>query len=98
MQALSAEGVQLERAAAVGPQITGFDETADPLAAQRAEIERRFTERSLTSLRGELPDDPALLRDIETQRQTLDEVFAKRLGPGAGVRSGPPRRAATNRL
>ncbi len=49
---------------------------------RQREIERGMNERTLAALRGELPVDPALLRDLEREEGTLRESLLKQLGTG----------------
>src|SRR5262245_14329 len=50
--------------------------------AQSAEIERLLGERSLQALRGELPVDPALEKDLEVQETELRNQLLSQFGPG----------------
>lgn len=56
--------------------------TEDPLADRRQEIEELLLERSEKALKGELPVDPALERNIEEQREVLRARLQEQLGPG----------------
>lgn len=62
------------------------DITEDPataaLNAQDQEIKRLFNERSLAALRGELPVDPVLERELESQEETLRQRLSSQFGPG----------------
>jgi hypothetical protein len=60
----------------------GFEEVADPLKQRQEEVASRLLDRQLAALKGELPDNPALLRDLATQEATLRETLRKELGPG----------------
>lgn len=64
--------------------ITGITQRAEETAkrAQSAEIERLLGERSLAALRGELPVDPALEKDLEVQEQELRNQLTAQFGPG----------------
>lgn len=64
--------------------ITGITQRAEETAkrAQTAEIERLLGERSLAALRGELPVDPALEKDLEVQEEELRNQLAQQFGPG----------------
>lgn len=53
-----------------------------PQAKQDAEIKRLLGERSLAALKGELPVDPALERDLKTQGETLRDRLQSQLGSG----------------
>lgn len=78
----------LYEAAGLTPQIdssgkiTGFTRTPDPNAEQRQELETAFLERSLAAVKGELPVNPALIRDLDDQEKLLRERLRKQLGPG----------------
>jgi hypothetical protein len=64
--------------------ITGITQRAEETAkrAQEAEITRLLGERSLAALRGELPVDPALEKDLQTQEQELKNQLTTQFGPG----------------
>lgn len=63
-------------------KIIGFDKIVDPGQARRDEIQKLQEERSLAALKGELPVDPALLRNLENEEMTLRETLRKQLGTG----------------
>ena len=63
-------------------QVTGFEEVQDPLKGRQDEVASRLLDRQLAALKGELPDNPALLKDLATQESTLKETMRKNLGPG----------------
>jgi hypothetical protein len=63
-------------------EITGFKRVQDPMDKQRREIEQGYLDRSSAALRGELPADPALLRDLREQEQTLGNIMRRNLGSG----------------
>ena len=48
----------------------------------REEIELGFLERSSAALKGELPINPALLRQLDVEEGELDERLLRQLGPG----------------
>lgn len=54
----------------------------DPLEAQSKEIQKLLNERSLKALKGELPVDPGLERDLQAQKETLQNKLAAQFGPG----------------
>ena len=67
--------------------ITGATET--PLSpeeqernALRDEIELGFLQRTDAALKGELPENPALISDLRDQEEKLNEQLRKQLGPG----------------
>src|SRR5262245_46161937 len=62
--------------------ITSITARPDPLGEQTEEIQRLLNERSLAALRGELPVDPALERDITSQREALINKLSSQFGPG----------------
>lgn len=64
--------------------ITGITQTEEETArrAQESEITRLLGERSLAALKGELPVDPALEKDLQTQEQELRNNLTSRFGPG----------------
>jgi len=63
-------------------QTVGFEEIPDPLKGRQDEVASRLIDRQLAALKGELPDNPALLRDLATQERTLNETLRKEMGPG----------------
>jgi len=72
-------------------QITGFERMTDaelsPEQRRQRQIQQLQEERSLAALKGELPVDPALMRDLGTQEQTLNEALRKQLGSGYATSS-----------
>jgi hypothetical protein len=62
--------------------ITGFEKLGDPLGDKYKQIEGMFADRTLSALKGELPVDPGLMRDLGEQEQQLRESMFKQLGPG----------------
>ena len=77
---LEAAGIQAE----FGPEgeLISAQRAEDPLAERRREIEEGFLERTEAALAGELPVNPALLRDLGEQEATLRERLRQQLGPG----------------
>ena len=67
--------------------ITSITKRDDPDRARREEIQRLLDERSLKALKGELPVDPGLERDLASQRQTLENKLAAQFGPGYSTAS-----------
>jgi hypothetical protein len=65
--------------------ITGFEKIADPLSEQGKEIQRLQQERSLAALKGELPVDPALTRDLAEREALTRESLRRQLGAGYGT-------------
>ena len=63
-------------------KIIGFDKATDPLSSKYKEIEGLYADRQLAALKGELPVNPALLRDLKEQEGLLKEGLFKQLGPG----------------
>ena len=72
--------------------ITSIQKRADPLADQSKEIQGLLNERSLKALKGELPIDPGLERDLAAQRSVLVDNLTSRFGPG-GLTSTPAQEA-----
>lgn len=68
-------------------KIQGYKQKPDELAGMRGDIEKAGLQRSLAALRGELPEDPALLRDLADQERVMNESLRKQLGPGYNVSS-----------
>lgn len=54
----------------------------DPLDPARQRVEKLLLERSEKALKGELPVDPALERDITSQRDTLQNRLREQFGSG----------------
>lgn len=65
-------------------QVIGFTEMAenDTLKDLRLDIEKRFLERTQAALKGELPVDPGLLRELDEGGARLEESLMKQLGSG----------------
>jgi len=63
-------------------QITGVTKKNDPHAPLRQQIERGWLDRVLAAQRGELPVNPALLRDLRESEQQMEETLRRQLGPG----------------
>lgn len=61
-------------------KIIGFTEIEDPTEELRGEIELALLQRSKAALAGELPENPALLRDLSEQQGILEEQLRKNLG------------------
>jgi hypothetical protein len=72
--------------------ITGITKRPNPAQDQRDEIENLLNQRSLAALKGELPIDPGLERDLASQRNTLMESLTRQFGPG-GMTSTPAQEA-----
>lgn len=53
-----------------------------PLRDLQLEVEMGLAKRSLAALKGELPVDPALEREISTQERTLRDTLRQQLGAG----------------
>lgn len=83
---LRASGLQVQ----TGPngEITGISPIAKTGAdGKRNDIENLLLDRSLAALRGDLPQDPILLRELEDQQNQLEGTLRKRLGPGFDLSS-----------
>src|SRR5215510_2500152 len=72
--------------------ISAISKRPDPLADQSKEIQKLLNDRSLAALKGELPIDPGLERDLEAQRNTLINNLTAQFGPG-GLTSTPAQEA-----
>jgi len=62
--------------------VAGITKLKDPNAALRKQIEEGFNLRSLQALKGGLPDNPQLVRQITEARQQLEAKGRKQLGTG----------------
>jgi len=60
--------------------ITDLQRREDPNAPLRQDIETRFLERTQAALKGELPVNPALLRDLDEQEQNLENQLRNQFG------------------
>lgn len=69
-------------------QFTNFFEQQERLQPRLNEIEERFAERTLASLRGELPVNPALLSDLGEREANLRETLRRQFGPGFETTTG----------
>jgi hypothetical protein len=67
--------------------ITAISKRADPDEELQKEIQRELNQRSLKALKGELPVDPGLERDITSQREALQNKLAKQYGAGYSTAS-----------
>lgn len=72
--------------------ITGISERADDIRATNKEIEQLQGQRTLAALKGELPVDPGLERDLAAQRAQLTSTLTQQFGPG-GLTSTPAQEA-----
>lgn len=62
--------------------VVGFEESPDPLKARQEEVASKLLDRQLAALKGDLPVNPALMRELDTQEAKLNETLRKNLGPG----------------
>lgn len=69
-------------------QFTNFFQQQERLQPRLNEIEERFAERTLASLRGELPVNPALLSDLSEREANLNESLRRQFGPGFASTTG----------
>src|SRR5262245_30410172 len=67
--------------------LVNIQKRPDPDEDVRKEIEREFNQRTLKALKGELPIDPGLERDITSQREALQNKLASQFGPGYSTAS-----------
>lgn len=63
-------------------KVTGYEEIPDPLKDTRKEIEAGYLDRVSKALKGELPVNPALLKDLGDRETQLRETLRKNVGPG----------------
>jgi hypothetical protein len=70
-------------------KVVGFTELpdTDTLKDLRTDIEKRFLERTQAALKGELPTDPGLLRELDEGEQRLHETLRQNLGSGYATSS-----------
>jgi hypothetical protein len=61
-------------------EITGYTLKDDPVKAINKEVELGFAQRSLKALKGELPIDPTLERQLTEGKDTLNETLRSQLG------------------
>lgn len=69
--------------------IVGF-ESDDPNKAIRQDIETQFLERTQQALAGELPVNPALMRQLEEEENKLNEELRKDFGSIEAARTSTP--------
>lgn len=66
--------------------LTGIKEISSPEERQISELEQAielgFLNRTQAALKGELPENPALLRDLKDQEEALRDRLRKQLGSG----------------
>lgn len=60
--------------------LTGYEKASDPNQALREQIEGKFLERSMAALEGDLPVDPALMRDLDKYVQETENQIRKQFG------------------
>ena len=70
-----------------GGRITSISERFDPDKEVKKQIERELDQRSLKALRGELPLDPGMERDLASQRKELENRLSSQFGPGFSTAS-----------
>lgn len=63
-------------------KIIGLEESQDPDAVKRRELESGLLEQSLKALRGELPVSPSLERALSRQEEQLRERLSSQFGTG----------------
>ena len=69
-------------------KLTGYEKLpASETDTMQAEITKLLQTRTLSALKGDLPVDPALERNIAQQRQTLGETLQRNLGTGYATSS-----------
>lgn len=62
--------------------IASISRTPTETEQLRETLDKELAERSLAALRGELPVDPGLERNLSRQEETLRERLARQFGPG----------------
>lgn len=62
--------------------LTGLTEDNDPLKAQAKELQGLEQQRAIDALKGNLPVDPTLERELSTQEQTLRDRLRSQFGSG----------------
>lgn len=68
-------------------EIVGYEQIQDEATGLQKEINLQLLNRTKAALAGELPEDPALIRQIDESEETLRETLFKQLGPGYEVSS-----------
>lgn len=76
-------------------QITGFDIAPDPTRQRIDSISDQFFDRTEAALAGELPVNPALLRQLEEQRQNFENSLIRDFGSLTAARNSS---AGQNRI
>jgi hypothetical protein len=71
---------QISQLQATAGNITGFEEIVDPAQAKRDEAEGLLLDRELAALKGELPIDPGLLKDLDKRDQAFENELRTRYG------------------
>ena len=66
----------------LSPEARAHQEKLKELQAQQDQITQMMNERTLKALNGELPVDPALERELQQGRLTLQDTLTKNLGTG----------------
>lgn len=77
------EPIMLEEAGLkYNPETKAYERLDPTLSANKREIERLQTDRSLKALKGELPVSKTLQRELELGKNRLNEGLYRQLGPG----------------
>jgi hypothetical protein len=71
---------QISQLQSTAGDITGFEEITDPAQAKRDEAEGLLLDRELAALKGELPIDPGLLKDLDKRDQAFENELRTRFG------------------
>jgi len=81
------------------PTTQAYEYTNPEFHANRREIERLQTERSLKALRGELPVSETLKKELELGQNRLNEGLYRKLGPGYALSTpGAMKQGEYNRM
>lgn len=75
-------GIELVRDPETGRVIGSEQLPQTPAQERQQTIEELFQERTLSALRGELPVNPAVERDLQQRRDVVTEQLRRQLGPG----------------
>lgn len=90
LQPLLLEEVGLSADRDADGNITGFRRAERPEDALRREIEVKALERTKAALAGELPVDPALMKDLAERERTLEDELIKDFGSVSAARTSTP--------
>ena len=80
LQPLILDSIGLEQVTDAKGKAIGFKNSGGKLQSQREAIEAKFLERTEAALEGRLPVNPALLGELKTEEELLENTLRKQFG------------------